>query len=383
MWGRHTSLATSAGGALVLAALFLCGLPAPGDSLYWLTGIVSYTLPIPLSILCVIALVRAAEHPPGHPRSRAWNILGLVLVVAVTGLHEIAALTLFLVLVAIATLARVEGAQAAARWGTAALVAAVGCLVTVVAPGNTVRLNTDFAGGVVTIPRAVDTLRVQAAVYLVPWLTDVRLVLASVLLLTSSAFKASPWAQHGGRTRLVVVPVVAAVSVLIPFLVMALKIGAVGPSRLYSYLYGVFLAGWLVSLAVWSGRFHRSPATSNLGALRAAVAALFVLSLLSAPRMLGYLGDLTGQETAMRFHRETSHIHRSLRTASQAGAQEVSAPALPTVPTSFSVSWIGPDPSHWHNRCVARYFGLQRVRLAPRGNQSFRSADETVLRGRS
>ena len=43
------------------------------------------------------------------------------------------------------------------------------------------------------------------------------------------------------------------------------EIGAVGLSRLYSYLYGVFLAGWLVSLAVWAGRIDRSAATSNLG----------------------------------------------------------------------------------------------------------------------
>jgi hypothetical protein len=195
VWGPGLTVAGSAAGALVLAALFLSGMPSPGESMYWLAGGTQYTLTISLSIFAVAALARAAGSPHGHWRSLSWSALGLVLVGAVTGLNEVAALTLLLVLFAIGTLARAEGAPSAAPWRTAVLVAALGCLVTVVAPGNAVRLDKDFAGGAVSALRVSDAARAQIASYLVPWLMDIRLVLASVLVLTSPWLGVPPWAQ--------------------------------------------------------------------------------------------------------------------------------------------------------------------------------------------
>ena len=368
VWGRALPFRVAASSALVLSALFLSGIPSPGESLYWLTGAIEYTLPIVLSILGVASLARASEHPRRHPRSLAWNALGLVSIVAVTGLHEIAGVTLLLILVAIATTTRALGVESAASWRTAVFVAALGCLVTALAPGNTVRLNRHFAGGAVTARRISEVLRIQFEVYLVPWMTDVRLVLASALVLTSSTLSTPPaWAQRGGRVVLAVVPVVAAVSIMTTFLVMALKVGVMGPSRLYSYTYGVFLIGWLVSLVVWSARLRLSAAFAGSGELRLMVAALFVLSVFSAPRVLGYLGDLTGKETVMRYHRETTRIYRSLRDARQAGEHRVSIPALPRFPASFFATGIGKDPANWHNRCVAGFFGLDSVYVGPGG----------------
>ena len=160
-------------------------------------------------------------------------------------------------------------------------------------------------------------------------------------------------------------PTVAAAAVLIPFLLMTLKIGAVGPPRLYNYAYGVFLVGWLVSLAVWSGRLSLSPSGGG-GALRAIAAALLVLSLFSASNTRGYLADLTGSE-ARRFHRQMARIHRSLGDASRTGDREVRIPALPRPPASFLSAPLGPNASHWQNRCVAAFFGLERVAVSAGG----------------
>jgi len=365
VWGPGLTVARSAAGALVLAALFLSGMPSPGESMYWLAGGTQYTLTIALSIFGVAALERAAKSPRGSWQSLSWSVLGLVLVGAVTGLNEVAALTLLLVLLAIGTLAHVGGTPSAARWKAAVLVAALGCVVTVVAPGNAVRLAKDYAGGAVSALRVSNAATAQIGSYLLPWLTDIHLVLASVLVLASPWLGVPPWAQGGSRVRLVAVPAVAAVAVLIPFLLMTLKIGAVGPPRLYNYAYGVFLVGWLVSLAAWSDRLRLSP-SGGAGVVRAIAAALLVLSLLSASNTLGYLADLTGSE-ARRFHRQMARIHRSLRDASRDGNREVRIPALPRSPVSFLSAPLGPNASHWHNRCVAIFFGVERVAVSTGG----------------
>ena len=241
--------------------------------------------------------------------------------------------------------------------------------MTVVAPGNTVRLHQDFDGGAVSALRVTTTARYQVTHFVVPWLTDIRLTLATLLVLTSSWFSVPPWAQRGDRIRLAVVPLVAAASVLVTFLLMALKVGAVGAPRIYNYAYGVFLAGWLASLAAWSGRLRLS-AGDGAGAFRAVAAALFALSLFGASNTRGYLGDLVGKETARRFHRQMAQIYGALRDASHAGAREARIPALPRTPASFFGASLGPVATHWQNRCVASFFGLERVAVSADGGYS-------------
>jgi uncharacterized protein DUF6056 len=348
-------------GALVLTALHLSAIPAPGESVYWLAGGAQYTLSVTLSIFAVAALVRAARPP----RSGVWSGLGFGLAVAVTGLNEAAGLTLLFVLLAIATLASVEGAPSAARWRLATVLVAMGCLVSVVAPGNAVRLTEDFGGGARSLAQITRTLTIQARHYLVPWLTDVRLILGSVLVLTSGSFGPPAWAQEGGRRRLYAVPVIAGVSTLIVFLLMALHVGDPGPPRLYNYVHAVFLVAWLVSLAAWSGPLRLVASTGRAGALRAVAAVLLALSLLAAPNTLGYLTDLAGSQTARGFHQRMQSVYRELRDARQAGVREVTIQALPKTPASFMDATIGSDVSHWHNRCLASFFGLERVAAGP------------------
>jgi hypothetical protein len=360
-WGSGLPLAAAMAGALVVAALHLSAMPAPGESVYWLAGGAQYTLAVALSIFAIAALVRAARPPRGG----AWSALGFALVIAVPGLNEAAGLTLLFVLLAIAALATAEGAPSGARFRRSVLVAAIGCLVSVVAPGNAVRLAEDFGGGALTLAQIVRTLGTQARQYLVPWVTDVRLILASVLVLTSGAFGEPSWAQQGGRRRRVAVLVVAGVSTLIVVLLMALYVGSPGAPRLYNYVHAVFLAAWLVSLAAWSGPLRLAVVPGRAGALRAVTALLLALSLLAGPNTLGYLTDLTGAQTARGYQRRMESVYRALRDARQAGVREVTVPALPKTPRSFMDSTIDPDASHWQNRCVASFFGLARVAVSP------------------
>ena len=252
----------------ILFAMYWAGMPDPGETVYFLTGAVEYALPFALGVFVVCLLARVR----GWGGAAAAGALTLL----ATGVHEIAAISLTVIIGVGAATAWRTKSPARDKWVAVLACTLVGTAITVLAPGNGMRIQDDFAGA---NPHGVGTaLKVtilQITTYIIPWFLDPKLLAASVLLVASPWFRrAMPrWVQTHAVWWRVAIPAAWFLSVGLVLLAVAWAVGALGPARLYNFLYGLFLLGWIATLFVWS-RDLASASDGPLGSRARLVASL-------------------------------------------------------------------------------------------------------------
>jgi len=352
--------------ALGFVAFYWASIPSPGQTFYWLTGGIEYSLPFILSV-CVIALLVSTEGTArSASRARMLTCLACVLVVLATGLHEIVAIVLTFVLAAATVIAFARKTPGRVYWSIAFVCGVVGAAICVLAPGNDVRFEVE-AGPAAHAGRALGTIVLDFAQQvrgeLIPWFTDVKFLAASLLLLASPWFRRiqPDWAQ--ARFWRVVIPAVWLLSINGVFLALAAAVGDSGPGRVYNLLYGFFLLGWLATLFVWSRDLAPELNDRLTEWTRTLSGFVLALALLTSVNTTHALDDFVGQYTAMRYAAEVRETSARLKEARARGELDVTV-EYPSRPESFFNADIGTDSSKMPNRCVAKYFGLAKLRRA-------------------
>ncbi len=338
--------------ATVFLLLYLQVMPDLGEGIYWYTGAVSYQLPSALLLFLAACWVRLSRGAEGVQRI---GLLAAALVLAVfsAGCSETHAVLVVLL----------HAGVLLAMWRTGGMTRAVPiffvalsiglALFMAMAPGNAVRaehfpergqvLHTVFWGGL------------QTARFIATWVTEPALLMASVL-----------WVTLDRRLSLTLrwnLPVwwVLAVLVGLVWLLMALPYwatGILGQHRTVNVACFVFLPGWLLFLSMALRRARWADVIGHLGSQRMQrwTWALFVgaLFLVGSGRRVGM--DLLDGRLA-HFDAGVMERYGAIQQAIASGEKELHLSAIQPMPRSLRILDAGPDPEHWGNSSLVRYFG--------------------------
>jgi hypothetical protein len=334
--------------------LYWCAMPSLGDSLFWMTGALNYELAASGVLLFLAVLWRG---PLTAPRTAALS-LGAILL---TGMHEVAALTLLAVVAAGYLLAHLRRSPDRRWWLLLLAVTSAGMLIVFLAPGNFARAHqiSDSPSMTRVLTRAAYISFGRTA----QWTLDAVLLLAMLAAVASTSLQLKPeWTGRYWRTRLVLIAIVGGGSIVAGFLIASWASGGVTPGRLLNWQYLVFLATLLaillllkpaISLPSWAAPFS-------------AAAAFLVMLALGNPR-------LAAIDLAKRVPQWSQAKREALATLASRGV----FPQLPEPPHMYFDFDVGSNPADHPNVCTARYYGLPSLTGPRPGN-----ADGAAFSGR-
>ncbi len=358
------------GWALGLIAMYWVGMPAPGETVYWFTGNVEYQLPLAMGIAAVWLLWRAGKEGSRHLLRRGVEGFGLLLCVFVTGLHELAALVMTVVVAAGAFVSLRRGTGRTV-WILALMMVLVGFAVSVLAPGNAVRASADFPNSFSLSNLPLALLQNVRSV-LIPWFIAPHLLLGTILLVLHPGFCSlrPGWLDKGNADLWRwLVPAVWIVSLSGVVIAIALSTGFVGPPRAQNFEYGIFLVGWFATLFVWTrpqSSIAGDTAASRAGSpviITLAAQVLFVAALTDTPSVSSSVKSLVRLNDTASWRDAMTERYQLTEAAVKSGATEVVLPRPPPKPAMYFQSDIESDPTHWSNQCYSNYFGIDSARL--------------------
>jgi hypothetical protein len=363
--------------ALVLFALQLAGLPAPGQTVYWFEGAAVYSLNVSLALLVVAGLLRLPSAPSPRRAAKAGGLAALALVTA--AFHELFAALLVAVLGAGAVLAWAARDPRRSAWAAAAVAAGAGLASVLLSPGNDVRGPIVNPGGsdpgaalgalaamwlrVLDAPGAGDPIGLHTPL---GWIVDARLLAASVLL-AASAPPAPGWLRRSPRLWRLLAPAGTVALLSAAFLAGGLALGRTLPLRAFDGLYPLFLLGWFLTVFVHvrgGGDAEVGPALRRLGA---ASALILALGLLVSGTVKHGMRDLV-RGRAAAFDRAMEARYAEARRVREAGGGELVLSPIEPWPSSFFRNDLDSVSPELH-ACAARWFGVESVRLSERAAQ--------------
>ena len=361
-------------------AVLWASLPYPGETCYWITGGFENQLNISLSLLLIGGLVLARWEEMSRWRARAWTAGLSLLAFGVTGMHEMIALMLCIVLAtgtAIALKTRRSTHQGWA-WVAVSLSALIGLAVVVVAPGNSIRSSLyPKHGGMI---HALEVAWGLAWQLLPSWVLDVRLLAATlVLVLNPSLARARAGGPRwGGISPKLVVTAVWLLIVAGMFLGPSYVLHTPMPGRTLNATYTLFVLGWITAVIVWT-RSHAESGGATVTsqeangprfARSAALAVLGLSLLVTGNTCNGIVGLRNG--VPQNWKRMIHWRDRLILKAVRGGATQVVLPIhdfaainAANWPRMYSFFDITEHPTYWVNQHVALYYGLQAIRRVP------------------
>ncbi|MGA2702799.1 MAG: DUF6056 family protein [Isosphaeraceae bacterium] len=366
--------------SLATLAVLLDCVPGVSDYIYWFSAALAYELSIALGILVIAGLLELDRHVPS-PRQRRIRLLLLsALTLVVSGLLEVSALSIIIVT---ASGALVSSRQSRPAWLIICGIAILGLMITLAAPGNKERakLLREQASGVssnVNLPPTRMQERISMVSRIVvkglvvsftEWLTDVKFLSASVLLILYRRLKgpALDGSDRGYRGLRWIALLVWILLIVAWYSAPVWFYCANPPGRAAGSAYTIFLVGWIVNIWLWVPGLSPGPdPRADWFAEFMLVGALlvFALSLVTTGNARAGLGDfLHGRLQSYR--QALLSREQRCRQARLAGSKDVVLPGIPNVPKSFSDDPISKQPESWVNQGLADYYGIASVRLAP------------------
>jgi hypothetical protein len=361
-WTRE-QVATS---ALGMTAIFLGGVPALGESIYWYTGSVTYQLS---SIMLIVqaAVIVATLSGQRLPTTRRVAAVAL-LAAATVGMNEVAMLMTVvfqgaLLLTGVMTRRRGVITESA----IALSVAVAGALVVWFAPGNAVRAAMFSARH--QLGRSVAMTVLQTVRFGSEWSTNGSLLLASLLYLPLGAelTRTNPGVRALG-SKPTSTCLLAGAFAVIPLALFPpyWASGDLGQHRTISVAYGVFLPLWFAALtAVLASGWLRPPHGWIADRpVRVVMFGLLIVSLAFTHNGYRVALDFASGKPAA-FDREMSARLISLNACRAAPSRPCVIPPRFVTPETFSLPDISSDPNDWVNAGYASYFGLSQVVSRP------------------
>ncbi len=353
--------------ALILLSVYLLGMASSATSIYWMAGSLSYqSANILILIMLGLMLTLRDRQRHAQPYRMVWSLLLLVVWVAV-GTNETAMLAITAIILLAVSVHLGVGWRPLVPWIGLLVVDLIGFAMVYFAPGNAVREG--------TFPLRHDLLRtLQGSLEmggwtLINWLTH-PLVLLSVLLLPFAVARLRSTARATLSNGQLVL--LAAITLSLPFILQIPAWWAMGgwpPPRTVDAIFFLFLVSAIVTLSQLLLRYlptewwpQLKPAATGRGFwLLITLAAAFALTTWSAPRFQRAYSDLLHR--APLFHEYMTARYRLIEQTVADGERVVQVPGfIAPPPKSIYFNDILPISRYWRNRCVADYFGLDRIR---------------------
>jgi hypothetical protein len=345
--------------AACLFALHWSGMPSPGESFYWVTGGTEYQLSI--SLATILIWLAACFRPERRLLRCGWIAALTLLAIFTTGLHELIALMLALVLTIAAWIAYRIRSGTFPTWCWLLAIAIAGLLISLLAPGNAARA-TSFVHGKEPL-RAVGLTAKFLLRDLPTWIADPKLLGATLFLFLSPWFaRLRPgWLAWEGIAWSRLIPAAGLCCIVLGAAAPTYATGSSPPDRVGNLLHFVFLIAWFATLLTatrWPDNWimQRDPPAPLLQT--AALASLGLALLTTGNSNLG-LRDFDKRITRW----DAAMQERERLAASTAPGSTLVLPAAPPIPNLFMQADLQPDPSDWRNQVFARFHGLGSVRL--------------------
>ena len=345
-----------------------------------------YQLPVTLSLFLLAGLVCC-----GRFERKSWwlwlAIPGLAgLALAITGLHELCALSLCVALAA-GTLLAWRNRVARMAWLGVLITALVGMLIAVVAPGNFERARfvaatqplTSFDSTFLRRLGSASVRMIRVVTMVGPkWLLDPKL-LAIAALFCCNPYLATlypgwlrgrehwwKWLTLGGWVLL-----------LVGWFALPSWVGYFA-ERTLGGAYFIFLIGWIATVFIWT---RRPDACARCGRLDRGTSVgrliTFAASLVLTGNVRLALADLMHQRPQayrMAIRERESLIQRAIA----AGERDVLVPPITSKPDLLYFVDITEDTAHWSNRAIAGYHGLRSIRLDTHAKQAHAAANQHI-----
>jgi len=371
--GARAALAVGLGVAAVHAYAVLRGSPSVYQSLYWETGLVTYTLPLVAAIAFGVWLWRTANGQAGPHRLPIAGGLALLGAFALGGFSEtyVVLQTAALVLLLVSLPWSVEAVtRRRAGWvgGLALAGSLLAAVVIVSAPGTGVRR------ALMPPPPALFT-------WIAATLKDARLFMARTvrgspdaiffaiavpcLLVLAARLSEAPPRASLPRARLRGPLLLLALALFTPLLLLAtiapyeFAVSSYPDARvlittMFALVSGLVLWGAVLGDWLSDRDWMRSPSVRRaiLG-----LAAIFIVGLLAAS-LRSTAAILEPVATARNYARSWETRDRNLRQVDPGTPAPIPAASLHHM---GGLAEIGRDPAEWINRCVAGTYGLESV----------------------
>jgi hypothetical protein len=357
--------------AALLTTIYWVGMPAVGETWYWLTGSVEYQLPFLLMAISLLALT--SEWVTGRLLGPKLGAVALscVLALLITGLNELVGLLLLGCLAVAAFLAfSRKRLDLAAIYGVVLLVVIGGILFNLGAPGNAIRIAEDFPNG--SNPKFAVRALVDPDTSPIRWLGDARLLCLSALLITSTRFlRLRPeWTSWklplpGPLSSMAVMtPLIGLAAVLAAMFTVSFAQGTEPPARVTNLIYAALIVGWiaaLVPIGRVAGSDSETPGTLLRG-INTGAALLLPALLVIAPTTLRAAADLPAIATQWRPQLDARYREIAQRVAT--GERDLTVSPILVDPKSYFWDDIGPRAEDWKNQCMAEFHGAGQLRTS-------------------
>jgi hypothetical protein len=337
-----------------LSALYWNNHPSTGQSLYWLTGSVEYTLSLGLLLWLFASLM---SRDLSTPRSKV--VLGGFLVLC-SGLHELHGLVAAIALAAI-TLGLWRVKHPAWRdWRLASLIMGAGMLINLLAPGNFKRMA--YYAGAIDLRLAIELTLTQFGRNVGRWCLDFKHWLAVPLILvvpTPKVSNAPPELLAFFRRS---APLLILGLLLIGFLLPSTATGIVMEPRVLGSVYFIFLLGALLLLMLYRDAILARIPVGGRRWLQAPFLAAFGVSLVLVGNVRTALVDLFGPAPA--YSRMMEARYRQARAEENAGRADLLFPKIADFPRSYyGEADLLADPSANRNVSFAKFMAVRSAQV--------------------
>ncbi len=234
--------------------------PFPVETFYWYTGAVNYTFIFSLSLLQLTVFLMLKQGGMSKKKTALLMVIGCILSVFVGGDSYAASLSAVCAYGALSLVMLVRDRKALLRTIPITLVTTVGLIICLVAPGNQVRLNTEFGGSTTGALNAIVMSLGRTAFNIYCW-SGLKMV---VLILLIAPFL---WKAMKRLTYTFKYPIIFT---LFSFGVYASQIvatmyvdGTTGGRRMAAILYYAYHVWVLINVGYWIGWLQRRTSFGN------------------------------------------------------------------------------------------------------------------------
>jgi hypothetical protein len=356
--------------ALVSWAFLFAAYPAPEETVYWASGAFEYAIPFDLGLLLFAGIHMQYKGSSGG----AFNVTGTVLLAIfaffITGLHELAGLMLVGALLTGLIFAIAQGDPRRRIWVLPLVTSTIGTVITIIAPGNTIRAQTDFSAALsASVTSILEVIARQIYMVISNWMLDVKLLGATALLviwLTGGKDTSNP-SQFRSRSGYWIIPSMSTIILLGGITTIVLVTGTSGNRRTQNLLFLVFTAGWFTSL-VFFVRSRVSTESPLIGLYktpgRVAILLIFGMALLTSPNVMrgGKFLVMDARRWHHAIHDRYALVMRE-KAAFGSNPVPVFVPPVDAPRVFYREFDIGADPNYWSNKGFARYFGISSIQV--------------------
>jgi hypothetical protein len=343
--------------------IFLTGLPDIAQTIYWTMGIADYALGN-VSLLLLLAI--GAQFELCSKPNRVFSILLFVIAAAVSiiavGANEVTLVTVLSLLAGASVLSIKRRTGSAWFWTSLFMIALLGALASILAPGNLARAQSLATDGMLRPHGAL------AALLFLPWfllrtsywLANPAIWVSGLLVLVISRDKAIQLLYRDGvftRSWLYVPAIWATLLLALTGIGFAINHYPL-PERAESTVWLVFLIGWYPSFIILLHYATGDIAVAFVDSAKRLLVALLVVSMAGSPNIFEAFKD---SYRGIRYWREMDARMNLIRDAKQNSIADLKVPSLSRPPRTLFTTEISSDTKNFRNSCLAEYYGLRSI----------------------